>query len=191
MLLVKCHQKKKGRVMQALSHVLGNKKIKKVLQNALYDAFVLAYRYGILVRGIEFDTMLAGVEIYPELPKLLVCKQLSIPKNLTTKLNESHKTCAVLHICCKDSAVTYEIMQQQQRVFQADPKKQAHFDFNMAMLEPLLYMEMRGILYDQEAAKQLHAQELLNTVGNRITHVGTLRWPTQPELACTDLFYAL
>ena len=53
--------------------------------------------------------------------------------------------------CCKDSAVTYEINSKLGRYL--DPMQDAHYRLNMALLNPLLYMENRGIRYDIPAAK--------------------------------------
>lgn len=49
--------------------VLGDPTIPKILQNSLYDRFVLQYSYGIIVRGVLDDTMLKNWELYCELPK--------------------------------------------------------------------------------------------------------------------------
>lgn len=53
--------------------------------------------------------------------------------------------------CCKDSAVTLEINQRLSRLL--EPQPNAHYRFNMTLLNPLLYMENRGIRYDLSAAK--------------------------------------
>lgn len=58
--------------------------------------------------------------------------------------------------CCKDSSVTYEIADTLNRYL--DPAAQRHYRFNHDLLNPILYMELRGIRYDSpEAAKRLEA----------------------------------
>jgi len=56
-------------IWKELIKVLGDPTIPKILQNSLYDRFVLQYSYGIIVRGVVDDTMLKAWELYCELPK--------------------------------------------------------------------------------------------------------------------------
>lgn len=58
-------------IWQALARVLECPTVPKILQNSLYDTFVLHYSYGIRVRGVVNDTMLLSWEKYPELRKSL------------------------------------------------------------------------------------------------------------------------
>jgi len=58
-------------IWRETAKVLCSPDIPKVLQNSLYDRFVLQYSYGIVVRGVVDDTMLKFWELYPELPKSL------------------------------------------------------------------------------------------------------------------------
>lgn len=58
-------------IWRALSSILEDPIIPKVLQNSLYDRFVLQYSYKIVVRGVIDDTMLRHSELYSELPKAL------------------------------------------------------------------------------------------------------------------------
>lgn len=60
--------------------------------------------------------------------------------------------------CCKDSAVTYEIHTTLNR--QIHGSSLDHYKLNLALLEPLLYMESKGILYDSAKAKTRHTELL-------------------------------
>ncbi len=54
--------------------------------------------------------------------------------------------------CCRDSAVTYEINEKLSKWVTG--KAAAHYQFNMQLLNPLLYMELRGIRYDSKLASE-------------------------------------
>jgi len=58
--------------------------------------------------------------------------------------------------CCKDSAVTHEISGKLDRFLHGGPLE--HYRFNISLLNPLLYMELRGIKYDSELAKRRKAE---------------------------------
>lgn len=57
------------RLWRHLANVLEDPQILKVLQNSLYDRFVLQYSYKLVVRGVIDDTMLRFWEMWCELPK--------------------------------------------------------------------------------------------------------------------------
>jgi len=182
-------------VMRALGQVLANPYIGKILQNALYDQFVLAYRYNILVRNVCHDTMLSGWEIYPELPKALGV-QTSIWTREPYYKSDRKSTNIQTHLeyCCKDSAVTFEIADRHLAVFDKKPKAHEHFTFNMSMLAPLLYMELRGLRYDSAEAKNLHAIEhikLTEIEQQMAIRCGEPLNPNSPKQCCRILYDVL
>lgn len=156
------------RVVSALSRVLWRTNVPKTLQNSLYDNFVKAYGYRMLIRGLRDDTMLKGHEIYPELPKGLDT-QASIwtdqPqwKHLiaySKKEQEKRRKAGVdaytearnkHYACCIDCSVTSWISRAQNHVLSG--RRLEHYRMNVEMLQPLLYMELRGISYRAEEAK--------------------------------------
>jgi len=81
----------------------------------------------------------------------------------------------ILHrYCCKDSSVTYEISEKLSKWIHG--RSLDHYRFNVALLNPLLYMELRGISYDSAQAKQrlkivknqtYELQHQLNTLSSR------------------------
>ena len=141
-----------GRLLRALAKVLSDPTIPKILQNSLYDTFVLQYGYRIPVRGVVDDTMLAHWELFCEMKKSLGF-QASIytrePYWKEERDDEDQNT--RWRYCCKDSAVTYEI----RNVLNKQLKGRAleHYRLNVALLEPLLYMENKGINYDSKKAQ--------------------------------------
>jgi hypothetical protein len=55
----------------AMELILSSSRVPKIAQNSLYDCFVLAWSYGIVVRPLADDTMLKHHELYCELEKSL------------------------------------------------------------------------------------------------------------------------
>jgi len=142
-----------GLILQAFARLMARRDVPKVLQNSLYDNFVLSYGYGIPIRNVVEDTMLKGWEVYCELPKALGV-QASIwtrePHYKFERKSDDGET--FFKYCAKDSAVALEVCNAQDNVLQG--RGLAHYRTNVEMLNPLLYMELRGIKYDTENVKR-------------------------------------
>ena len=147
-------------VWRELALTLEDENVPKILQNSLYDRFVLHYSYGIRVRGVLHDTMLQHWELYSELEKSLGV-QASIytdePFYKGDRKSQDDKT--FYEYCCRDSAVTLEISRKVERRlvtksnFPPESNPVGHYQLNMGLLNPILYMELRGIRYDVDGAK--------------------------------------
>lgn len=139
-------------VWKHLSSVLSDPAIPKVLQNSLYDNFVLSYSYQCPIRGIVDDTMLKHWEAYCELEKSLGFQASIYTREPFYKDERTHPDVQTFwEYCCKDSAVTYEINTALDTELTTPPQR-AHYKFNMQMLNPILYMELRGMRYDTDKA---------------------------------------
>jgi len=140
------------RLWRELALTLEDPNVPKVLQNSLYDRFVLHYSYGIRVRGVIHDTMLKHWELYSELEKSLgVQASLYTDEPYYKFERKSDDDETFFKYCCKDSAVTLEINNHLENLIKGTSK--THYDMNVAMLNPMLYMELRGIRYDVLGAK--------------------------------------
>ena len=138
-------------LFQELVKVLGSPLIPKVLQNSLYDRFVLHYSYGVLIRGVVDDTMLKHWELYCELEKSLGFQcSLYTDEPYYKSDRHSDKRETFWEYCCRDSATTHEINGKVEKWLHGGAKQ--HYNFNVALLNPLLYMELRGIRYDSALA---------------------------------------
>lgn len=142
---------------QELQKVLEDPEVPKVLQNCMYDQFVLAHRHNILIRGIVDDTMLLHWEKYSELEK-----NLGLQTSLYTqepyyksegKSSDKH---TFWTYCCKDSAVTYEIRIAIKNNIVGESAN--HYKFNLQCLKPMMYMQLRGTRLDVDR-KQKHLLE--------------------------------
>jgi DNA polymerase len=147
-------ERESAMVMQALSRMLMNPDVPKILQNSLYDSFVMAWVHKIVIRNVKEDTMLKHWELYPEMEKGLGFQTSYYTNEPYYKAERGSITAdGFFTYCCKDAAITYEICHKQASLLQARPEGASdHYRFNMAMLRPLLYMELRGIRYDSNKA---------------------------------------
>lgn len=144
-------------ILRAVDEFCSDPLVPKILQNSLYDSFVLAYTYGILIRNIQHDTMLSQWEIYPELPKGLGT-QTSIWTNYPYYKSDRKIEDTITHhrYCCTDSDVTLQISNAHQAHLTGSARE--HYNFNMKMLNPLLYAQIKGMRYDGDEAKVLLKQ---------------------------------
>lgn len=147
-------------LLQSFARLMSRVDVPKVLQNSLYDSFVLAYGYSIPVRSVVEDTMLKAWEVYPELPKSLSVQASIYTREPHWKDEEMYETTgeALAVGCCKDVAVTLEICEAQDSALSFS--SQTHYRKNIEMLNPALYMELRGIKYDQQAV----AEKIVNVM---------------------------
>jgi uracil-DNA glycosylase family 4 len=160
------------RVLRSFTRLMWRRDVPKVLQNALYDNFVLSYSFGILIRNVTEDTMLKGWECYCELPKGLGTQASIWTKEPFYKIERKSADSEVFfQYCAKDSAVTLEICSAQDNVLSGGALR--HYRTNVEMLNPLLYMELRGIRYDQENVKSewQKTQKELTELGNRLCEI--------------------
>lgn len=147
----------KAFVMAEFNRIMADPEYPKVLQNSLYDEFVLAWLFKLPVRGIIHDTMISSWEIYPELPKGLGV-QASIWTDQPFYKFERKIDDKLTHYryCCTDAMVTLEIHEKHMELLN-DPnfvKSKAHYEFNMSLLPSLEYMQLRGIRYDVAASNE-------------------------------------
>jgi uracil-DNA glycosylase family 4 len=161
-------------LMQELNLTLRDPNVEKILQNSLFDNHALSWIYGAFIANVEWDTMLSGWEIYPELPKNLAT-QTSIwtghPYYKDDRTKDDWQT--HLRYCCRDSVVTYEIAEKHRQVLNANPSSLSHFRMNMDLLKVMMYMQLRGTKYDSDGAKLIagkcHTQ--LKMINDRINAI--------------------
>jgi uracil-DNA glycosylase family 4 len=148
-----------------LSALLSDPTLPKVLQNALYDCFVLPYSYGLHVSGVIDDTMLKHWELLPEMEKSLAVQTSIYTDQPWYKGGRDEPDGPGLwHYCCMDSAITLEICEKQS--LQLDPPSAAHYAFNVRLLAPLNYIQCRGFRFDEAGrdARRVSLQEEIYTL---------------------------
>lgn len=140
-------------IVWRVAKILSDPTIEKVWQNGLYDRFCTQYGYSIVVRGRSSDIMLKHWEIYCELEKALGVQCSIHTREPFYKSDRKTNSREIFwQYCCKDSAVTIEIDAKIEKYSTFTQAARQHYEFNLVLLNPLLYMELRGIKYSKEAA---------------------------------------
>lgn len=140
-------------ILLQLSAILADPSIPKVLQNSLYDRFILQYGYDIIIRGVVDDTMLKSWEKYCELDKNLgfLCSIYTKEPFYKSDIDSDDME-TFWRYCCRDSATTLEISNYLDSAL--DPGQRSHYTRNIELLNVLLYCEIEGMKYDHEKAKE-------------------------------------
>lgn len=100
---------------------------------------------------------------------------------ISTRLETLHR------YCCKDSAVTLENCEQLDRYL--SPGSRAHYEFNLTLLNALLYMELRGIKYNVALSSQ-RLKEITNQVyalQHQLNEITKTRLPTLDKVQLRSL----
>ncbi len=143
-------------VWRKLAEVLTSTKVKKIWQNGLYDRFVLQYGHNIPVMGSNDDIMLKHWELYCELEKSLgVQCSLYTDQPFYKGDRKTNDDEVYWKYNCTDSCVTKEISDKLEPMLQ--PLAKEHYRLNHEVLDPLLYMEIRGMRYNSEEAARRRA----------------------------------
>lgn len=139
-------------IWKKFAQIMADPQIPKVFQNGLYDRFVLQHSYNILVRNSLDDTMLKFWESYCELEKNLGFQCSILTKEPYYKFErKTDDEQTHFRYCCKDSCVTFEINSKLSKLLDASGNQ--HYSLNSKLLYPLLYMELRGIRYNENEAR--------------------------------------
>ena len=163
-------------ILHSLSHLCWRPDVPKCLQNSLYDNFVMAFGYKLFIRNVRNDTMLKGWEIYPELPKgldtqasiytlqpqwkyLIAYSKKEREKRQRAGVSPEQERVNKWIACGIDCSVTLEISNAQSPLL--DGSRLDHYRLNIQLLEPLLYMQLRGIAYDSAKAKDRLQETLM------------------------------
>ena len=125
-------------------------------QNFLYDRFYLSSLWGIRPR-VVFDTMIAQGLLFPGQPKGLdylaslyaryYCYWKHDPKQRRTQQE-------LLVYNCTDCVYTYEVYQALNSMVDAHGQRE-QFAFLMALCDPIIHMEFRGVRVDPELLRKL------------------------------------
>jgi len=165
-----CENKKLGTdlVLGKLKEVFEDKGIKKTGQNIKYDYIVLA-NYGIRVKGITFDTMVASYLLNPsklnhnleDISIEYLGHKITTPiqdllgkgKNATTMDRvDVDKVCCY---SCEDSDVTFRLKKILGKELTKKDLDALFYDVEIPLIEVLAQMEMDGVSIDSSYLKEL------------------------------------
>jgi DNA polymerase-1 len=156
-----------SRAIEILKGVLEDETILKVGQNIKYDALVLN-SYGVELKGIYFDTMIASYVINPGL------RQHNLDYLAQHYLN--HKMIAyhdvvgkgraeinfsgvdierAMEYSCEDADITFKLMSLLDRQLKEDMNQDLFYNLEMRLLPVLMDMELAGIEIDIQFFKEM------------------------------------
>lgn len=137
--------------------VLEKPQVSKRMHNGSYEMFCLAWTYGIVIEGWQDDTMVMWFEYACEMEKSLgfITSILTRHPWYKHERKSTDDTVALLYNG-KDCCRTYEICERMLGMLK--PQQMEHYRFNMQLLAPLNYMQLRGIRYDHKEAKRRLAE---------------------------------
>jgi DNA polymerase-1 len=157
-------------VLEALRPVMADPAIPKIGHNAKYDMAVLA-RYGMEVRGLAFDTMIAEWLLDPGSRalglKALAWARLGIKMTEIKELIGSGKkqitmdrvpVQAVAAYAAADADVPLRLRRQQEAELADLGLWQLFAELEMPLLPVLLDMEMAGVLVDVDSLRRMSAE---------------------------------
>ncbi len=116
---------------------------KMIAHNAMFEGYVFAHKFG-LIPTWWMDTMIAWKTLFPEWKK-----SLEFVSSVVTNEGPYKKgidTNAVMN--AKDCAITHEAAMVIKEWLAADPDREKTYNFSMQLIEPLLYMVLRGVKCD-------------------------------------------
>ena len=160
-----------------------------ILHNSLYDAFVLAYSRGLYIQNaIADDTLVLWWELFSEVAKRLADLTSCLTTEPFYKHEREDKDPMTRWVYCgKDSAVTFECCEKLYQRPELTPPAFLHYAFNMSLLAPILYMELRGLRFDDEArARYLsQAQRRVWVMQDKLNQLTGRSLPTTSEAILT------
>lgn len=145
-------------ILKMVRNILCETNALKVGQNMSYDIQYLARILGIFPKKPWFDTMVAQHSCYSELPKGLAflasvyTNEPYYKDDFKTWNTDKTNNEVLWEYNARDAAVTLECSHSLKSEIQECGAKDT-FDFSMRLLEPLLYMMLKGIRVDQNAIK--------------------------------------
>jgi len=164
--------------------VLVSPAVRKTFHNALYDLFVLAWLGH--AKGVQplSDTMLKWATLFPELEKALDVVSSILTKGEYWKHgldsdNDHDRDCYCAEDCCR----TYECDVAMEPLL-SGPQRD-YYNTQLALLEPVLDMMLRGIAFDAPAREDLRqqVQSEVYTLQGELDRLAGIAPPTYNEVA--------
>ena len=151
------------RVLERLRPVLECDTIKKVGQNIKYDYLIL-YRYGIEVRGISFDTMVASYLLNPSRAQhnleLIAMEYLNYQILTYKEVTGTGKNEIIFDqveiprasfYSCEDSDITYQLAHILRPKIEQERLSDLFYTIELPLVKILAHMEHEGVKIDTES----------------------------------------
>jgi DNA polymerase-1 len=157
-------------LLQQVEPLLKDDAVKKVGQNSKYDCLVLA-NYGVEVKGVEFDTMIAAYVLNPGARQLnldaLALEHLNYTKIPTEALIGKGKNQIsmqevpldkISEYACEDADCAYRIMGKLKPKLEEEELYPLFQDIEMPLMPVLMRMEQQGVRLDVDILQQLSGE---------------------------------
>lgn len=150
-------------VLADLKPIFESDDIKKIGQNIKYEYIVLS-NYGIKLRGISFDTMVASYLLNPSKPnhnledisfdylnhKMTTPIEELIGKGKNAITMDMVDVDKVFRYCCEDSDVTMRVKKVLEKELSAKDLEELFYKVEMPLVEVLAIMEISGVSIDKD-----------------------------------------
>ena len=152
--------------LEQLKGIFQDENIMKYTHNGKYDVQVLS-QYGIDVKGLYFDTMIASFLLFPlEKVSLKECAARHLDMQLTSYEELVGKgakqmlfsECSLgdaMNYACSDADATYQLMEFFKPLLKKQKLDRLFFNIEMPLQYVLQKMEMQGVSVDLEALSEL------------------------------------
>lgn len=163
------------KIVEEFKPFFESKQIEKIAHNIKYDLEVLQ-RYGIVVEGPTFDTMIAHYLINPESKQsmdYLATHYLGYqPISIETLIGKKGKNQGnmrdlspeeISDYACEDADITFQLKQLLEPEIKKEHLKDLFYNMEMPLVEVLKEMEEQGIAIDVQALKD-YSKELETTL---------------------------
>ena len=149
---------KEAAIWSALRGLLESELPKKIAHNGVYDLGVIQRTTGIRPR-LHFDTMLAFHTLYLELPKgldFLVSLYTDHPYYKYQRRTGDMETYFIYN--ATDACLTFECARALREELAESGMEDFHHVYVSSLVDPVLHMESRGVLFDTEARNRTRRQ---------------------------------
>lgn len=142
-------------VWEAIAGLLGDPEVPKIVQSAMYECFIFAWKHSLIINNIAEDTMLKHAELFPEFDKNLGFQTSIYTDEPYYKDQRTSSDVTVsLNYNGKDSAVTFECCDAQEMLLRQQPRSNEHYRFNISLLPALNYLHLRGCRLSPERIEE-------------------------------------
>ena len=137
-------------IILALKDLFANTKIKFIAQNAQYDMVYMKDLWGIEVKNLWMDTMIAQHCVYPELPKGLafLCSVYTDRPYYKGMSSSGSSPETLWTYNCLDAVTTWEVAMALEKEMEEFGTSQFYWNHSHKLIKPLMEMQRMGVRID-------------------------------------------
>ena len=164
-------------IVRAIRHLFANPEVNFIAQNAQFDMVYLADKWGVEVRNLWMDTMIAFHTTYPELKKGLdfLCS-IYTKRPYYKDMPGTGGPTTLWEYNCLDTVVTWESAMEIRKELEEFGTMEFYLNHSHKLIKPLIQMQRRGVRIDlvkrREIEKNLvkDEEDLLDRLHRAIGH---------------------